>query len=155
MLALAGVPGVYIHSLFGSHNDRHGFARSGWRRDLNHQRLTLDGLEARLSDPSTETAQVFAGYSRLLEVRRLQPAFHPNAPQRVLPAGRGVFGLERGPREGQTIVALHNLTGTVQTVPPLGSTGHIDLISGRRFPPEESLELGPYQALWLQALTSR
>jgi glucosylglycerate phosphorylase len=155
MLALAGVPGVYIHSLFGSHNDRQGFARSGWRRDLNHERLTLAGLEARLADASTETAQLFAGYSRLLEVRRHQPAFHPNAPQRVIPAGPGVFGLERGPWEGQTILALHNLTGTVQTVPQTSAAGSVDLISGRRLPPGDSLKLGPYQVLWLQSSTGR
>ena len=51
MLALAGVPGIYIHSLFGSPNDQAGFARSGWKRDLNHQRLELKEVESALSDP--------------------------------------------------------------------------------------------------------
>ena len=59
MLALAGVPGIYIHSLFGSANDQEGFARSGWKRDLNHQRLKLAEVEARLSDakPSWSLAE--------------------------------------------------------------------------------------------------
>jgi glycosidase len=151
MLALAGVPAVYVHSLFGSHNDHQGFARSGWRRDLNHQRLGLSELQARLADPSSETAQVFAGYSRLLEARRLQAAFHPNSPQRVLAAAPGVFAFERGPWQGQTILALHNLTATAQTVPQPGAASWVDVITGRRCPSGDSLKLGPYKVLWLQS----
>jgi glucosylglycerate phosphorylase len=151
MLALAGVPGLYVHSLFGSHNDHQGFARSGWRRDLNHQRLSVRELEARLAEPWSETAQVFAGYSRLLEARRLQQAFHPNSPQRVLAAGPGVFAFERGPWQGHSILAFHNLTATEQIVPQPGAAGSVDVITGRRFPPGGSLKLGPYQVLWLQA----
>jgi sucrose phosphorylase len=153
MLALAGVPGVYIHSLFGSHNDRQSFVSSGWKRDLNHQHLSLRELEGRLAHPSTETARVFAGYARLLEVRRLQPAFHPNSPQRIVTTTPAVFGLERGPWEGQTILALYNLSGTVQTVAPAGATGAVDLIGGRRFAPGDSLKLAPYQVLWLEVPT--
>src|SRR5206468_3892864 len=41
MLSLAGVPGIYVHSLFGSHTDHDGYARSGWKRDLNPERLPL------------------------------------------------------------------------------------------------------------------
>jgi sucrose phosphorylase len=60
MLALAGVPGIYIHSLFGSSNDHAGFGRSGWKRDLNHQQLGLAEVEAALSDSRTRQARVFA-----------------------------------------------------------------------------------------------
>ena len=81
MLAMAGVPGIYVHSLFGSHNDQAGYARSGWKRDLNHERLSLSEVERRLADPASETARVFAGYRRLLEARRAQPAFHPVRPR--------------------------------------------------------------------------
>lgn len=136
MLGLAGVPGIYLHSLFGSHNDRAGFARSGWKRDLNHERLDLGGLEQRLQDPGSEAAQVFSRYARLLELRRRQPALHPQSPQQVLDTGPAVFGLRRGPRAGQTLLALHNLSPTAQA-PDLAREG-----VGR-------VELGPYEACWL------
>jgi glucosylglycerate phosphorylase len=155
LLALAGVPGVYVHSLFGSSNDHAGYARSGWKRDLNHQRLDLAELEAALSDPTTREAQVFTRYCRLLEVRRAQPAFHVRSGQRVLEAGPGVFALARGPREGQVVVALHNLTGS-----PAVATGEWqagrgeweDVITGKRFDRASAVPLGPYQVLWLTSM---
>ncbi len=153
MLALAGVPGIYIHSLLGSRNDQAGFARSGWKRDLNHQRLSLSELESRLSDPASETAQVFALYARLLDVRTRQPAFHPRSGQRVLEAGGGIFAVARGPWEGQTLVTLHNVTNSPRAVTgdwPAGAPGEWeDLISGGQFGPGSGLQLAPYQVLWL------
>jgi sucrose phosphorylase len=153
MLALAGVPGIYIHSLFGSPNDQAAFARSGWKRDLNHQRLELAELESRLSDPASNAARVFARYARLLEVRFRQPAFHPRSDQQVLDAGFGIFALARGPREGQTLVTLHNVSDSSRvaaTAWPDGPGEWEDVIGGERFDPNSELRLAPYQVLWLQ-----
>jgi glucosylglycerate phosphorylase len=154
MLALAGVPGVYIHSLFGSPNDQAGYARSGWKRDLNHQRLKLAEVESALSDAASREAQVFARCSRLLEVRGLQPALHTRSGQRILEAGPGVFALARGPREGQVLVALHNVTGSPCIATgewPVGGRGDWeDVISGKGFDRGSAVRLAPYQVLWLQ-----
>lgn len=156
MLALAGVPGIYVHGLLGSHNDHEGFARSGWKRDLNHHRLDLPDLERQLADASTEVAQVFARYAQLLEVRAAQPALHPSAPQRVLPSQPAVFALRRGPWQGQSLVAVHNLTGMTQVIDP-GSLGlaasesYADVISGRWLTPGAGLRLDAYGTVWLQA----
>src|SRR5205823_6286375 len=116
LLALAGVPGIYIHSLFGSHNDQQAFARSGWKRDLNHGRLDLPRLEASLADSTSETAQVFARYASLLAARRAEPAFHPNAPQHVLSVGPSIFALCRGASASSRILALHNLSPLSQSI---------------------------------------
>jgi glycosidase len=154
MLALAGVPGVYIHSLLGSSNDHAGYARSGWKRDLNHQRLELAEVESALSDPATKGAQVFSRYARLLEVRRRQPAFHRRSGQRVLEAGAGIFAVVRGPREGQLLLALHNVTDSPRVAgidwPAGGAEGWEDLINGERFGPGSAPTLAPYQVLWLR-----
>ena len=154
MLALAGVPGVYIHSLFGSANDQAGYARSGWKRDLNHERLKLAELESALSDPDSRAAQVFARYCRLLEVRRRQPAFQARSGQRVLEAGPGIFAVARGPREGQSVVALHNVTASprIATIEsPAGApAAWEDLVGGERFERSLTLRLDPYQVLWLR-----
>ena len=154
MLALAGVPGVYVHSLFGSHNDQAGYARSGWKRDLNHERLDLTELERRLADATSETARVFARYARLLAARRAEPAFHPQASQEVLAAGSGVFALRRGPLEGRTVLALHNVSGEPRRVDLTDLDGQgdgprVDMVSGQEIVPGRSLELTPYQVAWL------
>jgi glucosylglycerate phosphorylase len=160
MLALAGVPGIYVHSLFGSHNDQAGYARSGWKRDLNHERLSLAEIERRLADPSSEAARVFAGYRRLLEARRAQPAFHPAAPQAVLDLGPGLVALRRGPRDGQTILALHNVTASDVQVDPAalgfaetgtagaGQSAH-DVVSQEALDPTRPITLPPYGVRWL------
>lgn len=154
MLAMAGVPGIYVHSLFGSHHDDEGFARSGWKRDLNHERLSLAEVERRLADPSSEAARVFAGYRRLLEVRRVQPAFHPSALQSVMDLGKPIFALRRGPRDGQAIVALHNVTADGLSGEPSAfglrdvMEAH-DLISGEIVTQDSVFHLGPYAVRWL------
>jgi glycosidase len=149
MLALAGVPGVYVHSLFGSPNDQEGYRRSGWKRDLNHERLGLPELHRALATPSTRAAQVFWRFAGLLRARRGEPAFHPNAPQQVLETPAGVFGLERGPRAGRTAQTFHNLTAQPRTI-RLSSPGH-DLLAGRQLAPSVPVALGPYQVLWVSA----
>jgi glucosylglycerate phosphorylase len=157
-LALAGVPGIYVHSLFGSHNYRKGYERSGWRRDLNHQRLDLDVLERALADPSSETGQVFARMASLLEARRSSPAFHPTSPQLVHTISPAVFAVQRGPRAGEAVLALHNLSSEPapvakplleQVVPGADAE---DLLSGRHVAAADSLSLDPYEVLWLRSL---
>ncbi|MBA2450749.1 MAG: DUF3459 domain-containing protein [Chloroflexi bacterium] len=157
MLAMAGVPGIYVHSVLGSHNDQAGYARSGWKRDLNHEHLDLDALERRLTDPASETGHVFARYAHLLTTRRAQPAFHPNAPQEMLALGPAVFALRRGPRNGQTILALHNISGEAHPVDlaALGDEHRVDLLSDRRVEPSRALELQPYEVVWLGATRAR
>lgn len=160
LLALAGVPGLYLHSLLGSHNDQAGYARSGWKRDLNHERLDLAELASRLADATSETAQVFGRYSALLAARWTAPAFHPNAPQAVLEAGVAVFALRRGPRDGQRVLALHNLSGAPAAVDLAAldgehaATTYLDLIRGRTVLPSDGLVLAPYDVVWLSAVES-
>jgi glucosylglycerate phosphorylase len=155
MLALAGVPGIYIHSLFGSPNDQAGFAKSGWKRDLNHQRLKLAEVESALSDAASRQAQVFGRYTELLEVRRRQPAFHARAGQQLLATGPGIFALARGPRAGQVLVTLHNVTDSPQVAAgdwPDGGPGRWrDVIGGERFEWGSPVPLAPYQVLWLES----
>ena len=117
MLALAGVPGIYVHSLFGSHNDIETYRRTGWKRDLNHGHLPVAELEARLAEPASAPAQVLAGLERLLRARRGHPAFHPGAPQALPAAPPGVLAILRGPVAGRGVLALHNLTAQARTIP--------------------------------------
>jgi sucrose phosphorylase len=91
-------------------------------------------------------------------VRRAQPAFHPNAPQRVIDLHPSVFALVRGPFGGQTIVALHNTSAVEVAVDlpqitraadrePLGPLR--DLLSDRHAATDACFTLGPYGVAWL------
>lgn len=148
MLALAGVPGIYIHSLFGSRNDQAGYERSGWARDLNHGHLPVSGLEAALADPATETAQIFAGMAALLRARRTHPAFDPASPQALPDAPPGVLAVRRGSEGAPGVLCLVNLTDQAVAV-------DLDVLAGGRKPGEPLYgglagpSLPPHATVWI------
>ncbi|NTU85504.1 MAG: sugar phosphorylase [Chloroflexales bacterium] len=157
MLALQGVPGVYVHSLLGSPNDQGGLARTGRLRTLNREKWERGELEARLADPRRHEGAVLGRMVALLRARRGEPAFHPNGPQRVLDLGPALFALERhAPAGDSRVVCLHNVSGEAREARLDGSPGarHSDLIGGGAYRAGDggalTLRLAPYQALWLK-----
>jgi sucrose phosphorylase len=111
MLSLAGVPGIYFHSLFGSRNDRETALESGINRRINRQKLTLAELEADLGRKSSLRTCVFERYRVLLKARRSHAAFNPHAEQRVLEQDSRVFAVLRTAATGHAwVLCLHNVT---------------------------------------------
>ncbi|MGC9397871.1 MAG: alpha-amylase family glycosyl hydrolase [Anaerolineae bacterium] len=152
MLALQGVPAIYVHSFFGSRNYPEGVEKTERYRSINRQKFRRAELEAALADPNTVQARVYHAYHRLLSVRREHPAFHPVGAQRVLDLGPAVFALTRtAPKGDEVLLCLHNVTAEPQTLElqalDLGAVE--DVIGGEVYPPE-ALTLGPYQILWLR-----
>ncbi len=152
MLALAGVPGIYVHSLFGSRNDRAAAQRTGSPRAINRHKFNLSELEAALTDPASHSARIFRGYRHLLATRRHQPAFHPQAEQQIPDLGPGLFAVLRRPREGHPLLCLHEVRGERQTitlprqVAPQDSM--LDILQDEHVDTRE-LALAPYQVRWL------
>lgn len=157
MLSLAGVPGIYIHSLFGSHNCLDCFKDTGRARSLNREKFDLAALEAELADPATLKSKVFTGYRQLLRLRRKQPAFHPTAGQIVLDLGCPAFAMLRTTQDNtQRILCLVNVSGANHVVRreklhAVGLEGRTatDLITGFSYPMSGDLPLKPFQAAWL------
>ena len=84
MLSLKGIPGIYFHSLVGTPNNHAGVEETGRARTINRKKFRYDELDATLNDVDSPQAQVLDGYRRMLAVRCQQPAFHPDASQRIL-----------------------------------------------------------------------
>ena len=150
MLALRGIPGIYFHSLVGTPNDLKGMSQTGRARSINRRKYEAAELQRLLADPQTPQTQVFAGYRRLLEVRRQQPAFHPDADQRVIRFSRPeLFGFERSSSGGgQRISVITNVSGGSVNVDAAESSladWSTDLITGEVF----TGRLLPYQTVWL------
>lgn len=154
-LAFMGMPGIYIHSLLGSRNWNAGVEQTGRLRSINREKLRASTVEDALSDPSSLRSQVFGAYRHLLGQRIQQPAFHPNGPQQVLRPHPALFTLLRTSPDGdQKVVAIHNVAN--QRVPldlaalPLTGVRHFrDLISGAAIGAAGTLDVAPYQVLWL------
>lgn len=144
MASLPGIAAVYVHSLFGTSNDRAAYERTGEPRKLNRRRFVpLEELERRLRDPTSRASRVLTGMARLLDARASSRAFHPDADLTVLDLGPSLFAVERRHPDavGRCIVNV----GTEPVDVTLGS-GWRSLSNGDPLP--DRLTLGGWETLW-------
>jgi glucosylglycerate phosphorylase len=151
-LSLAGVPGIYFHSLFGSRNDYAGVAQTGRNRSINRETLQVAQLEKALDDPGTIRAAVFHAYQKLLQLRTQEAAFHPLGRQIVHQLNPALFVVERlSVDEKERVFALQNVTGeTVRVTLPIEGQWH-ELVAGTMIH-QPTIELQAYQVAWLKQL---
>jgi sucrose phosphorylase len=160
-LALAGVPGIYLPSVFGSKNDIDAVRAGEEARSINRDTIDVPALLNLLGDHRTWASKVARRFGRLIRTRIDAPAFHPQAAQRVLSGNEAVFAVLRVSRDGkQRVLALASVSPQVQQVSyPLKDLGTSsrswhDLVSARRFEAGDgalSLRLRPYDVVWLEA----
>lgn len=155
MLGLQGIPAFYFHSLVATMNDTIGVEKTGRTRSINRHRWDVDQLVALLDSPTSANARIFEELCRRSRLRRQQDAFHPDAPQTLLPISDAVLAFRRE-ADTQTIVCLHNLTDQPQILQGRQLVElqlrpqSIDLLTDA--PPkmiDGQLALQPYQSLWL------
>ncbi|ATX76297.1 alpha-amylase family glycosyl hydrolase [Reinekea forsetii] len=156
MLALEGIPGIYIHSMLGTRNDYARFENTQHNRHINRHRWDLGELEAQLGDAQSTHAQVYNRLIAILAIRRQQRAFHPNATQFTLQLGPHIFGIWRQSIDRrQSIFCLNNVSDqTVELslidINLIDSVTWIDLLTGQAIPDHQAtLSLPPYGSLWL------
>lgn len=156
MFALEGIPAVYIHSLLGTENDNARVEHSGRNRSINRHIWNSDTLDAVLDDHNSHHRQVFDRILSLLAIRRLQPAFHPNATQFTLHFGTDVFAFWRQSiQRDQSIFSLNNVTNKPQTITLadinlIATDSWCDLIGGIVYDDLiGKITLAPYQSLWI------
>ncbi len=163
LFSLAGVPAIYFHSLFGSRGWPQGIEQTGINRTINRQKFERSKIERELADESSLRHRVFEGMAGLIRARAASRAFDPQAVQRPLDVGRGVFCIQRRlPGRGSGMLCLHNVTDRDQEIrldaggifhPLPGGRAITDVLSGRRFDPRrmDPFPLGPYQVCWLSS----
>jgi sucrose phosphorylase len=147
-LALRGIPAVYIHSLTATPNDLAGMEKTGRARSINRRRWVEAELQAALGDKNSTTARALAELTRLLKLRAQQPAFHPDAAQKVVALDDRLFAVERASLDGkQTMLAVSNVSGVA--VEFSAQSAATDLIQNRKVSAGKSVRLDPYQTVWL------
>jgi sucrose phosphorylase len=152
MLALAGIPAIYIHSLLGSRNDIEGRERTGHNRAINRKKLMLHEVGAELNNTQSLRSRVFNTYQHLIRKRRQSEAFHPNALQNAAVFNNGqVFALERATVDGkEQVLCLFNMTGHRHMI-DIGKPMSIDVLTNEVC--SQNVLLGPYQVRWLTIRT--
>ena len=156
MLALEGIPAIYIQSLFASRNDYARVEHTGRNRSINRHIWQVTDLATQLANTDTDTSKVFHELRRLVIIRRQQPAFHPNATQFTLHLGKRVFAFWRQSiNRNQSIFCLSNISKSSQTINLsdinlISTDPWYDLISGESYDDiGRKLKLKPYQTVWI------
>jgi len=156
MLAIEGIPAIYVHSMVATLNDYERVELTSQNRGINRHVWDYPELQAKLADASSHHAQVFEELKRLIAIRRLQPAFHPNATQFTLHINDHLFAFWRqSPDRRQSIFSINNISDqpellSLTDLNLIELDSWTDLVSGQRFEElNQSIELAPYQTLWL------
>ncbi len=156
MLALEGIPGIYIHSLLATSNDNDKLERTGQNRGINRHEWDYEALQTALADPNSQHSRVSTLLKKLVHLRQHQKAFHPNATQFTLHMGEKLFGFWRQSMDRrQSIFCIFNISDTPQDL-RIAELNLIitdrwwDLISGHIFDDTaEMFTVAPYQVLWI------
>ncbi len=163
MLSLAGLPGIYFHSLFGSRGWPEGVKLTGRNRTINRQKLDRADLERELADATSLRHKVFTRYRQLLGARAASPAFGPYGNQHALDFGEALFALLRtAPPSVEQVLCVQNVSSRPQAKTidfealwgASAQTGEvIDLVTDQCFAaaPNTVLFWAPYQTRWLKA----
>ncbi len=156
MAGIAGIPAVYINTLFAQGNDRAAAEASGVLRDISRARLHFHAVTERLTSDDGPEGRATRALLHLLRTRGAHPAFHPDAPQRILTTSGAVLAFERTGAERQRVVAVHNCSAVPVAldldVTELGGARNRpwrDLIEGTLVDLDEPWVLSPYRSVWL------
>jgi sucrose phosphorylase len=154
MLSLAGIPGIYFHSLVGSGNDISGMEESGIPRRINRLKYDLDELSHVLADKGSLQFEIFNRYRSLVCIRTQQGAFHPNGDQVVLDIdNQHVLGFSRtNPDKTESIVVLYNFSCMKQTIRIKNNSKHsgTDLMTKKQVILSRPVTLAPLMFRWVK-----
>ncbi|MEQ8955362.1 MAG: alpha-amylase, partial [Gammaproteobacteria bacterium] len=156
MLALEGVPAIYIHSLLGTQNDYERMEATNNSRAINRRQWNEEELDQALTNENSSHARVLKRLKALLKLRASQAAFHPNATQFTLHLGEQLFGFWRQSMDRrQSAFCIFNVTDrplelALSDINLIGTDNWKELISDTIIEDSSAvMEVAPYQALWI------
>lgn len=103
LMSVVGIPAIYIHSLLGSRNYYYGVETSGINRRINREKLDFCVLEKELGNDSFRKS-ILTELLKVLDIRKDESAFSPNATQEVLFLDSRIFAIKRYNRVTQEVV---------------------------------------------------
>ena len=159
-LVLQGVPGIYLHSFFGTKIDADAACCPVSKREVNRTEIDYNTIVETIEDPDTLTSKIIHKMNALITIRTKQSAFHPNGAQDILKIQPEIFVVLRtSPDKNQHILSLINVTGNeIQVTIPKNRVNIFkqkwyDLISQDMHTYKNDniiLTLKPYNVVWLE-----
>ncbi len=158
MLALQGLPAIYLHSLMGTLNDDEAVERTGRTRSVNRGRWQMRDLEQTLASEHNVHRIVFAAMTQLIALRREQSALSPQASQTVLSFTEGSLVFERRSPDQRLLIAASFADESCEIQWPesmrSSSRDVIDLLTGDTLTGAHDLPLAAGQVRWLEQVAS-
>ena len=151
LLVFPGVPAIYIQSILGGRNHYDGVRAAGHNRAINRQKYDLQQIEAALAGGDWLRQQIYTRLGQLIQLRRRQPAFHPDNPMTLYDSENAVLVLSRHQAEsGEGLLCVFNLSGrSVMTQLPVAHTLQ-DVVSGEKIDGTQPVKLDAWQFMWLR-----
>ena len=156
VLSIEGIPAIYVNSLFGSKNNYDGVRITNSNRTINRQKWNLNQIKEMITSESDQ-AKIFFSLKKLIDIRKKQKAFHPNATSFTLQLGEKLFGIWRQSMDRkQSIFCITNFnkkneTFQKQDLNLILDKSWSDLISGDQIQ-SDFIHLAPYKTVWISNL---
>ena len=152
MISFEGIPAIYFNSIFGTSNDENKFIITGNNRDVNRYRWNFKDISNKLRNHKTKQSIFYNSICSLLDIRRRQKAFHPNASRLNLNLGQKIYGFKRISKDKkQTILCITNLSSKIQKVKFYKKNQKMKnlLKSKNNTIYKKFITLNPFETIWL------
>ena len=156
VLSIEGIPAIYVNSLLGSKNYIDGVRITNSNRTINRQKWNLNQIKEMMTSESEQT-RIFHSLIKLIEIRKKQKAFHPNATSFTLQLGEKLFGIWRQSRDRQqSIFCITNFSKKIETFHSqdlnlIQDENWHDLITGNQIK-NDLIQVDPYKTIWISNL---
>ena len=116
LFSMEGIPAVYIQNLVGTANDYEKVKLTKSNRSINRKNWDLKSLEDKLKKKSINN-KIYNCLIKMINLRKKQAAFHPNATQFTLQLNNDFFGIWRQSIDrSQSIFCISNLTKNKKSI---------------------------------------
>ena len=151
MISFEGVPAIYFNSLFGKSNDEAKYVITGNNRDINRYKWSYENIKKKLNNKNSKQSIFYQNLGKLLEIKRKQKAFHPNAKRLNINLGSKLFCFKRTSLDKkQTIISITNCS-SVDQYPKLNKkySKWKNIINPKINSLNKSFKLKPFETMWL------
>ncbi len=151
MISFEGVPAIYFNSLFGKSNDEAKYVITGNNRDINRYKWSYENITKKLNNKNSKQSIFYQNLGKLLEIKRKQKAFHPNAKRLNINLGSKLFCFKRTSLDKkQTIISITNCS-SVDQYPKLNKKycKWKNIINPKINSLNKSFKLKPFETMWL------
>ena len=152
MISFEGIPAIYFNSIFGTSNDEAKYIITGNNRDVNRYRWNFKNITNKLKNNKSKQIIFYQNICNLLNIRRKQKAFHPNALRINLNFGKKVYAFKRvSIDKKQTILCITNLSSKIQKTEISQKYLKMKNLINSKIQIEDRkfLVLRPFETIWL------